>query len=61
MVITSCRSNFSTPKYKKQTIFSKKWKRKHVLIINTGEYKTPTIKKTTRNNMVKPMLYFWLN
>jgi hypothetical protein len=54
MLLASCTKDFSTPRYRKQNPFTGEWKRKRVLIVNTGTYRNPTVKSEARRAMLNP-------
>jgi len=54
LLITSCSPSFSKPKYKKRFQTSHQWKRREILIFNTGTFRDPTVKKSTRQKMIQP-------
>lgn len=52
LFVVSCSPDFSTPKYRKK--FTKKWKRKRILIYHQGTFNDPNIKSEYRNSRILP-------
>lgn len=54
-VLTSCSPDFSKPRYAKRFCISNHgWKRRRVLVVNTGTYRNPILKKEARKAMLAP-------
>jgi hypothetical protein len=51
-LLVSCNSSFNKPRYKKKSFFT--WKRKRVVLLKTGTYNNPTIKRETKREMLRP-------
>ena len=51
-LLVSCNPSFNKPRYKKKSFST--WKRKKVVLLKTGTYNNPTIKKETKREMLKP-------
>jgi len=51
-LLVSCNSGFNKPRYKKKSFST--WKRKRVVLLKTGTYNNPTIKRETKREMLRP-------
>lgn len=51
-LLMSCSSDFSKPHYRKK--YSLKWKRKHIVVVKTGTYRNPLIKREIKQQMLVP-------